>query len=162
MGIIIDLYPAHPRRMYIARPRLVATERPRAPRRRTASVAADAPLDCLSGGALAARFHAWHGASGHRYVCSVYGVDRTDPAAGLPDLDDAVVIAVALDPRDARSCVGIFEFCMKDGGRDRASHAVERALAAGAREWHVHLLATSPEARRAVIRDLEMGGGEFR
>ncbi len=158
MGVIVDLYPALPRRMYLARPQLGEAERLHGPRRRFASSKANAPLCCLSGGALAARFHAWLGLSGRRYVCTVYPVDRRVGSAGLPDHDGAVVIAVGRDRRRERSRVAIFEIGWRDGrlalgGRS----AVDAALAAGAREWHVHLLATSAEARHAAIRDLEGG-----
>jgi len=157
MGVIVDLYAARPRRMYHSRPQLVEAERVQGGRCRRASVKADAPLGCLTGGALASRFHAWHGGSGLRYVCSVYPVDSNDVAAGLPDLDDAVVIAVALDRRRERVRVAIFEARWSDGRLARGGDSVVAAIAAGAGEWHVHLLAASPEARRAAIRDLESG-----
>jgi len=157
MGVIVDLYPGLPRRMYLARPHLAEAERLQGARRRSASIKANAPLGCLSGGALASRFHAWHGRSGHRYVCSVYPVDRKDGPAGLPDLDGAVVIAVGLDPRRERLRLAIFEARWRDGRLALGREAIDAALAAGASEWHVHLLAASAEARRAAIRDLEGG-----
>jgi hypothetical protein len=157
MGVIVDLYPALPRRRYFAQPQNVEAERPQGARRRFASVKANAPLGCLSGGALASRFHAWHGGSGERYVFTVYPVDHRDLSAGLPDLDNAVVIAVAFDGRGERVRVAIFEAGWGDGRRVRGGGAIDAALAAGAREWHVHLLAASSEARRSVIRDLESG-----
>lgn len=157
MGVIVDLYPALPRRMYLARPQLVEAERLQGARRRFASVKANAPLGCLSGGALASRFHAWLGLSGRRYVCSVYPVDLEDRSSGLPDLDGAVVIAVGLDRRRERFRVAIFETCWRGGRLALGSEAIDAALAAGAREWHVHLLAASAEARRAAILDLEGG-----
>jgi hypothetical protein len=157
MGVIVDFYPALPRRMYFARPQNVEAERLQGARRRSVSVKANAPLGCLTGGALASRFHGWHGYSGLRYVCSVYPVDRKDASAGLPELGDAVVIGVAFDGRRERFRVAIFEACWRDGRLTRGGEAVRTALAAGAREWHVHLLAASGDARRAVIDDLESG-----
>jgi hypothetical protein len=157
MGVIVDLYPGLPRRMYLARPRLAEAEPLQGARRRSVSTKANAPLGCLSGGALASRFHAWHGRSGHRYICSVYPVDLEDGPAGLPDLDGAIVIAVGLDRRRERVRLAIFEALWRDGRLARGREAVEAALTAGAREWHVHLLAASAEARRAAIRDLEIG-----
>jgi hypothetical protein len=118
------------------------------------SVKANAPLGCLSDGALASRFHAWRGLSGQRYVFTVYPVDHKDMSAGLPDLGNAVVIAVAFDGRRERIRVAIFEAGWDGGRLARRGEAVDAALAAGAREWHVHLLAASAEARRGVIRDL--------
>jgi hypothetical protein len=83
--------------MYFVRPQNVEAERLQGARRRSVSVKANAPLGCLTGGALASRFHAWHGHSGLRYVCSVYPVDQKDASAGLPELGDSVVIGVAFD-----------------------------------------------------------------
>lgn len=157
MGVIVDLYPTSRRRMYLSRPQLVETGRLQGARRRFVPMKANAPLGCLSGGALASRFHSWRGRSGERYVFTVYPVDREDISAGLPDLDSAVVIGVAFDGRRERVRVAIFEAGWGDGRLTRGDSAIEAALAAGAREWHVHLLATSAEARRAVIRDLEGG-----
>lgn len=157
MGVIVDFYPALPRRMYFARPQLVEAERLQGSRRRSVSIKANAPLGCLSGGALASRFHAWHGHSGRRYVCSVYPVDRKDASAGLPEFDDAVVIAVAFDGRRERFRITIFEASRQDGRLAHGGDAVDTALAAGGQEWHVHLLATNGDARHAVIHDLESG-----
>jgi hypothetical protein len=157
MGIIVDLYPALPRRMYLSRPRLVEAAPLWSGRRRFASTEANAPLGCLTGGALASRFHGWHGGSGQRYVCSVYPVLCGEPQGGLPDLDDAVVIAVACGRGRERSRVAIFEACWRDGELARESEATLAAVAREASEWHIHLLAESPEARRAAIRDLETG-----
>jgi hypothetical protein len=156
MAVIVDFYPALPRRMYFARPQNVEAERVQIARRRSVSVKANAPLGCLSGGALASRFHAWHGHSGQRYVCSVYPADRKDMAFGLPDLGDAaVVIGVGFDGRGERFRAAIFEACWRDGRLVRGVEALGAALAAGALEWHVHLLAEGGDARRAIIDDLE-------
>ncbi|MGC1556556.1 MAG: hypothetical protein WA745_03305, partial [Methylovirgula sp.] len=54
----------------------------------------NAALKSLSGSPLAGRFHAWHGASGRRYVCSVFPLDPAAPDAGLPQFAGAVVLAV--------------------------------------------------------------------
>lgn len=155
MGVIVDLYPVLPRRMYLARSQLGETGRLQGGRRRSASMTSNAPLGCLTGGALASRFHAWHGKSGRRYICSVYPVDPHSPSAGLPELDGAVVIGAAIDVRRERSRLVVFETCWSEGGLSRGSEGLEAALAAGAREWHVHLLATSAASRHAVILDLQ-------
>jgi len=154
MGVIVDLYPVLPRRMYLSRPQIVEAERLGARRRRFAAAKANAPLDSLSGGALATRFHGWLGRSGRRYVCSVYPVDLANSSAGLPDLDRAVVIAVAFDRQGERYPVAIFEAHWRDGSLARGRAALDAALKARAREWHVHLLAESAAARRAAIADL--------
>jgi hypothetical protein len=155
MAVIVDLFPVLPRRSYLSRPRYLDAERVKGPRCRSASVKANAPLDCLSGGALASRFHAWLGRSGRRYVCSVFPVDLDDPSAGLPELDGAVVIAVGFDRRRERFPIAIFEISAADAPLSFGRAARDAALAAGIREWHIHLLAESDAARRAVIFDLE-------
>lgn len=114
----------------------------------------NAPLESLAGGSLASRFHAWRGASGRRYICSVFAADRADPEAGLPDFADAIAIAVARDGEGRRRCVSLFlSEAMTDAGARR--HLIAAAMAAGAVEWHIHLLAADAQQRRAVARDIE-------
>ena len=108
----------------------------------------EAPLACLLGDSMAARFHRWHGQSGARYVATVYTIDHRDPMAGLPDLGPAVLIAVAR--RGAlRDMVGLVAV---ERESDWAK-AVAR-LHPGADEWHVHLLGQDRSARAAVLADL--------
>jgi hypothetical protein len=110
-------------------------------------------LQSLAGGPLAGRFHAWRGGSGQRYVCSVFPVNA-EPDAGLPDFCDTVVIAATRTSDGLRRPVGL---CQCEPGAN--SYAREcfiiEALAAGASEWHIHLLATEMKQRRAVIADIE-------
>ena len=106
------------------------------------------PLACLQGDVMTARVHAWHGRSGRRYLVTVYPVDHDDPAVALPDLGQAVLIAVARHGA-ARVPLGMVAI-------ERASdwsRAVTR-LHAGVDEWHVHLLASDRAARGAVLADL--------
>jgi hypothetical protein len=114
----------------------------------------NAALESLAGGALAGRFHAWHGGSGRRYICTVFPVNHADPEAGLPDFSGAVVIAVACEANGARWPVA---FCQCETGANPYAREpfVIDALAGGASEWHVHLLATEMTQRRAVIADIE-------
>ena len=114
----------------------------------------NAALEGLAGGALAARFHAWRGSSGQRYICSVFPVNVAEPDAGMPDFSEAVVIAAACDADGTRRSVAL---CQCETGANpyaRKSFIVE-ALAAGAAEWHVHLLASEVTQRRAVIADID-------
>lgn len=122
--------------------------------RRRSVPAANAPLDCLAGGALASRFHAWRGLSGRRYVCSVFPARRNLSWGGMPEFDDAVVLAVAADAWGARRRIAVFEFHSRRGRFCGDPDRVGAALEAGASEWHVHLLAERPWTRRAVIADL--------
>jgi hypothetical protein len=95
-----------------------------------------------------AKYRFWRGASGRRYVFSAYGVDE------CPAYENAVVIAAAMDGDAARRLVRIaateaLPDLMLSGAWAR------EARARGAVEFHVHLLATSPRERRAVIKDLD-------
>jgi hypothetical protein len=116
---------------------------------------ANAPLDCLAGGALAARFHAWKGRSGERYICSVFPVHPDDENDGPPEFDEAIVIGVARDASGRRRMLGVFE---SGGGKDHAivaAFGLFASLTALALEWHIHLLAQDPSDRQKVIADLE-------
>jgi hypothetical protein len=115
--------------------------------------AADAPLACLAGGALASRFHAWYGLSGRRYICSVFPVVEEAAAGGLPEFEAGIVIATAKDRRGQRRALAAFELSW-DGESVKHKGQIDAALKAGASEWHVHLLAESLAQRRASLADL--------
>jgi hypothetical protein len=108
----------------------------------------EAPLACLRGDAMTARFHRWHGRSGARYVATVYPIDHRDPMAGLPDLGPAVLIAVARHGA-VRDMVGLVAI-----ERDSDWAKAVARLHPGADEWHVHLLARDRSARAAALADL--------
>lgn len=91
----------------------------------------------------ASRFRRRIGASGRAYLVSVY------PIEACPDYVDAVVVAV-----DGRARRTVWLGDSADGGDDLAQ-ALYQARMAGATEVHVHLLAESPAARGAVLRDLD-------
>jgi hypothetical protein len=114
----------------------------------------NATLESVAGGALAARFHAWHGSSGQRYVCSVFPVDAADADAGLPDFTEAVVIAAACEGDGTRRLVALRQCETGANPYARESFIIE-ALAAGASEWHVHLLASDVTQRRAAMADID-------
>lgn len=99
-------------------------------------------------------FHAWHGASGRRYVASVFAVDARVRDAGLPAFEAFVLIAVARDGarRRVRAVVAV------EWGSAR-HRAVAAAIADGVDEWHVHLLGASRDAREAIAADLRAGAG---
>jgi hypothetical protein len=116
--------------------------------------ARNSALASLAGDALAERFHAWHGASGRRYVFTIFRVTPAEPDSGLPDFAEAVVIAVASKSDGSRRRVSL---CQVETGANpyaRESFVFE-ALAGGACEWHVHLLAIEVAQRRALIADIE-------
>ncbi len=122
------------------------------PRAKTADTPPNnAALASLAGGELAERFHSWRGRSGRRYICSVFPVDVAAHDAGLPDFAEAVVIAVRFEANGVRHVVAIFQ-CEHGAGRV-ARHAF--VTAAGAQQWHVHLLTADPQKRRAALEDIE-------
>ena len=111
---------------------------------------ASSPLAALAGSALARRFSAWNGASGMRYIWSVFALDD------CPAFADAVVLAVRSGWGDAREIVAA-----ADTG-PMPEHMIGGALldfvrGCGANEWHVHLLCESPAARSAIVADLTKG-----
>lgn len=114
----------------------------------------EAPLGCLAGAPLATRFHSWRGASGRRYICSVFPVRDDAELGGLPEFDGAVALAVSRDDRGRRRKVAVLDLFWRDGQFGGDVRAAGEALDAGACEWHVHLLAEDGEARRAAIVDI--------
>jgi hypothetical protein len=125
-----------------------------APRLKPADAPSNTGLASLAGGDLAARFHAWRGRSGRRYICSVFPVDHRAADAGLPEFAEAIVIAVGQDIGGERRIVAFLQ--CEYGANALARQAfVAAAIKAGARQWHVHLLTADPQKRRAAIEDIE-------
>jgi hypothetical protein len=91
------------------------------------------------------RFTAWRGRSGRRYVSSAFAATSEDALT----FADAVVIAV----NEAREIIAV-----RDSGPWGLADALARwrdeALAGGAVELHVHLIAATADERRAVLADL--------
>jgi hypothetical protein len=92
------------------------------------------------------RFWYWTGASGRKYIHSVYGLDECPPLPG------AIYVAVSREG-PLRLVVGLGRFTPFWDG-----HLGERDLSAlrrqGVDEIHVHLLAKSPEVAEAILEDL--------
>ena len=113
-----------------------------------------APLLGLAGSDLSRRFRHWRGASGRRHLFSVFPVGEPAPGEDAPRFAEAVVMAVRRDAAGERRILALGEtgpvpdlFYESAGFRN--------AVARGADEIHVHLLADGPAARAAVLRDLE-------
>ncbi len=72
----------------------------------------------------------------------------------MPDFAEAIAIAVGWDGDGHRRCISLW---LCDGVPDLAARDgfVAAALAAGALEWHIHLLAADARERRAAAQDLE-------
>ncbi|MGA2792264.1 MAG: hypothetical protein ABSE69_01835 [Roseiarcus sp.] len=106
-----------------------------------------APLSALAGDALGAHFRSWRGASGRRYVFSIYG------PPSCPAYDHAVIVVAAVDAAGDRTDVFIADTgCFPE--IVLASAAAKWTRADAEIEFHIHLLAKSPAERRALISDL--------
>lgn len=122
-------------------PRFVAAKRP------------DMALAALAGSDLVARFRHWRGASGQRYLFSVFAVANEDALAQCPPYENAVMLAVAR-ARDGSSRIvwagqtGALPDLVFDGP------LLQDAVAAGANELHMHLLAKDQPARDAIVADI--------
>jgi hypothetical protein len=114
---------------------------------------AGAPLAALAGGALARRFRFWQGASGRRYICSIFPLPTSSAAEPLPHYSGAVAVAVG-GPAGQRRIA--FVAPIED--------APERCWATlqglgGIAELHVHLLAGTPAQRHEICADLSAAHG---
>ncbi len=119
------------------------------------AAASAAPLAGLAGTDLARRFRHWRGGSGKRHLFSVFPIGTPCPGEDAPRFADAIVMAVGPDATGERRILAMDETgplpdLFYDSDRFRA------ALAEGADEIHVHLLADSAGGRAAVLRDLDM------
>lgn len=105
------------------------------------------PLAALVGDPLSPRFCAWRGASGRRYIVSIY-----DPRQ-CPAYCDAVLIAVAAATDGRRRPVA---FADTGAFPEPLLARLARSLSAGGdrMEFHLHLLAGAPSERRAALDDL--------
>ena len=144
-----------------------------------------APLAGLAGTDLSRRFRHWRGKSGRRHLFSVFPLSRIawvdarnpaslprgieqgcvgepmqpcfeEPAPGedAPRFAEAVVMAVGRDAEGAPRILALDETGpLPDLFYDSAPFRA--ALAEGAHEIHVHLLADGPGGRAAVLRDLD-------
>jgi hypothetical protein len=102
-------------------------------------------LSALAGDPLANRFRHWRGASGRRYIFSVYDL------ASCPAYDDVVLIVAAV-ARNNRRIV----FIADTGALPELTIERAKQMAAALNcpvEFHVHLLASSRAERAAVISD---------
>lgn len=93
------------------------------------------------------RFCAWKGASGRRYVASIYRF------GDCPDYENVVALAVRHEADGTRMIIDGLDlgpFPLVALGGD----IMQRAQAAGANEIHLHLLADTGTARQAALDDL--------
>lgn len=98
-----------------------------------------------------AGFHFWSGASGQRYVHTVY--DLLD----CPEIPAANFLLVRRDVMGQRSVLAIGHLKNQAPSLNLAELR-HRAARLGANEVHIHLLASSAQDRRTVELDLRAGG----
>ena len=112
------------------------------------------PLVGLVGSDLSRRFLHWRGASGRRYLFSIFPLHHAASIDEAPRFHDAVVLAVMRDAAGERRILVADETgALPD--LFYASAQLRDAVAAGANEIHVHLLADDVSGRGAVLRDLD-------
>ena len=98
-------------------------------------------------GDFADRFWYWHGASGKRYIHSVYAAESCPPLPG------AVFVAVRRSG-DLREAVAVGRFSRLWDVAAGITGGLELEKL-GAHELHVHLLAREEEAIEAVVDDIQ-------
>ena len=99
---------------------------------------------------LTDRFHFWSGASGQRYVHTVY--DLID----CPEIPAANFLLVHREKSGRRMVLAIGHATHAAGSLNLAEIR-QRAARLGANEVHVHLLAPSAQQRRMIELDLRAG-----
>jgi hypothetical protein len=99
---------------------------------------------------LGQRFHFWIGASGRRYVCSVFAAG--DAALDGLDLSHAVVIAVERSPDGNCRALSLLP-----SGLPLRLHSSAGNWLGGRtpNEFHVHLLPTNRDERNEALADLQ-------
>lgn len=105
------------------------------------------PLAALLGDSLSPRFCSWRGASGRRYIVSIY-----EPQS-CPAYCSAVLIAVAVTPDGRRRAVALADTgVFPEPLLARLTRSL--STAAAKIEFHLHLLAASSAERRNALADL--------
>lgn len=112
-------------------------------RRAAATPAVPPHADCEA----PARFHFWTGATGKRYVHTVYSL------FDCPPVGIANYVLVRRDGRAARTVLAIGRVAGEAASLNLAEIR-QRGAQLGADEVHIHLLATSPQDSQAVEVDL--------
>lgn len=116
--------------------------------RRSAQMPELATLDTPS--ELTDRFHFWSGASGQRYVHTVYEL------IDCPEVPAANFLLVHRDSAGRRIVLAIGHATHSAGSMNLAEIR-QRGARLGANEVHIHLLAPSAQQRRMIELDLRAG-----
>lgn len=97
-----------------------------------------------------ARVHFWRGASGRRYVHSVYSLIE------CPPLPPSSYLLVKRDEAGHRTVLHVGEG-RSDAATLNLAQVRQRGAALGANEVHVHFMAASPAQRQLALCDLRAG-----
>jgi len=108
---------------------------------------ADEPALVCAEAAFDQAFHYWRGASGRRYLHSVYSL------VGCPALPQANFILVRRHEDGTREAL-VFGNTKDDAVSLNLAHLRHEGAKIGANEVHIHLLADTARARRFVEADL--------
>jgi hypothetical protein len=103
-------------------------------------------------GGLGERFHFWTGASGRRYVCSVFAAGDN----GLEGLDLSCAVVIAVERSGGGTCRAL---SIVPNGLPLRLHGSAGNWLGGRtpNEFHVHLLPTERYERDAAYADLQRG-----
>lgn len=108
-------------------------------------------VSLLASDDLRSRFYSWRGASGRRYVCSVF---QRGEEGFVADVDNGLIIGVAADGSALRPlCVLSARDMIADIGAGRRRSLREMAHEMGVAQWHVHFCADG-EALRDLAASL--------
>lgn len=94
------------------------------------------------------RYRYWRGASGRRYLFTLVPIDS------IEDFREAVVMFVSNTRQRADKVLWVG--AVDKGGVDKAEKLAHRKRGRPIKQAFIHLLATDPEERRAIIDDLAM------
>jgi len=115
---------------------------------RETDVPSDEPALVCAEAAFDQAFHYWRGASGQRYLHSVYSL------VGCPALPKANFILVRRDDDGTREAL-LFGNTKADAMSLNLARLRHEGAKIGANEVHIHLLADTAQARASVEADLK-------
>ena len=107
----------------------------------------DEPAKICVAGEICEEFHYWRGASGKRYLHSVFAL------VDCPEISKANYILVHCDPHGMRRALDIGQ-TVEDANSLNLAHLRQRGALIGANEIHLHVLTDTTAGRNAVETDL--------
>ena len=105
------------------------------------------PAGVTRDGIVPGKYHYWIGASGKRYLHTVFEFEK------LPDIDNAVFLAVRRERNGDRTVLGAGALGTAPGHSRHAS-CLGEARRRGADEVHLHLTCETAAQRQGVLDDL--------